>query len=139
LRQQATSPPAGNLAAMSPAGWAREFDAPIETDGGRQLTTLRDAGHYVTALSKAEQKKPHWQTAARELLMAAERGGILMPAEIAMRQALAHGKPTPPSPPRRAARPNLRTSENDGHPPPMPRHWIACSLFWRRGTVKRRN
>ena len=28
-------------------------------------------------------------------MMAAERGGILMLAEIAMRQALAHGRPQP--------------------------------------------
>jgi hypothetical protein len=28
-------------------------------------------------------------------MMAAERGGILMLAEIAMRQALAHGRPKP--------------------------------------------
>jgi hypothetical protein len=28
-------------------------------------------------------------------MMAAERGGILMLAEIAMRQALAHGRPMP--------------------------------------------
>jgi hypothetical protein len=39
-------------------------------------------------LSKAEQANPHWQTAARELTMAAERRGILMLAEIA---TLAHG------------------------------------------------
>jgi hypothetical protein len=32
-------------------------------------------------------------------MMAAERGGILMLAEIAMRQALAHGRPKPAGPP----------------------------------------
>ena len=67
------------------------------------LHTLRDAGHYVTALSKADQSKPHWQTAANELMMAAERGSILMFAEIAMRQALAHGRPTPAPAPRKKA------------------------------------
>jgi len=50
-----------------------------------------------------EQKKPHWQTAAGELLTAAERGGIVMLAEIAMRQALGHGKPEPPRTPRKKA------------------------------------
>jgi hypothetical protein len=39
------------------------------------------------ALPKAEQAKLHRQTAAHELMMAAKRGGILMLAEIAMRQA----------------------------------------------------
>jgi hypothetical protein len=75
----------------------------IELPNGRVLRTLRDAGHYVTALSRADQAKPHWQTAARELTMAAERGAILMLAEIAMRQALAHGRPTPAPTPRKKA------------------------------------
>jgi hypothetical protein len=75
--------------------WSRAFDDPIPFPGGGELRTLRDAGHYVTALSKADQGKPHWQTAAHELTMAAERGGILMLAEIAMRQALTHGQPKP--------------------------------------------
>jgi hypothetical protein len=44
----------------------------------------------LSKLPKSEQKKPHRQTPARE--MAAERGGILMLVEIAMRQALACGK-----------------------------------------------
>jgi hypothetical protein len=76
--------------------WSRPFDAPIPLLDGRALATLEDAGRYVAALPKAQQKKPHWQTATRELLIAAERGGIVMLAEIAMRQALAHGKPEPP-------------------------------------------
>jgi hypothetical protein len=81
---------------MPHTGWHRTFDDPIPLPGGRALQTLRDAGHYVTALSKAGQTKAHWQTAAHELIMAAERGGIVMLAEIAMRQALAHGRPEPP-------------------------------------------
>jgi hypothetical protein len=36
-------------------------------------------------------------------MMAAERGGILMLAEIAMRQALAHSRPTPAPTPRKKA------------------------------------
>jgi hypothetical protein len=78
---------------MAATGWARTFDDPIQLPGGHVLRTLRDAGNYVTALSKADQAKAHWQTAAHELMMAAERGGIVMLAEIAMRQALAHGQP----------------------------------------------
>jgi hypothetical protein len=81
--------------------WSRTFDDPIELPDGHMLRTLREAGHYVTALSKTDQGKPHWQTAAHELMMAAERGGILMLAEIAMRQALARNQPKPPQAPRK--------------------------------------
>jgi hypothetical protein len=83
--------------------WFLKFDEPIALPKGKALRTLRDAGEYVTALSKADQAKPHWQTAAHELMMAAKRGGILMLAEIAMRQALAHGRPEPPPAPRKKA------------------------------------
>ena len=83
--------------------WSRLFGAPIPLPDGRALTKLEDAGRYVAALPKVEQKKPHWQTAAGELLTAAERGGIVMLAEIAMRQALGHGKPEPPRVPRKKA------------------------------------
>jgi hypothetical protein len=72
-------------------------------DDGRELITLLDAGRYVTALPKREQAKPRWQTAAGELMTAAERGGIVVMAELAMRQALAHGKPKPPAAPRKKA------------------------------------
>jgi len=83
--------------------WSRRFDAPIILNDGSALATLREAGHYIMRLAAAEQKKPHWQTAAGELLTAAERGGIVMLAEIAMRQALGHGKPEPPRAPRKKA------------------------------------
>jgi DNA-binding transcriptional LysR family regulator len=61
---------------------------------------LRDAGHYVAALPKATQSLPVWQVAAEMLLNAAERGGITMMAEMAVRRAL-HGQPTMPEPRRR--------------------------------------
>ena len=83
--------------------WSRAFDDPIPLPGGGALHTLRDAGHYVAALPNAEHDKPHWQTAAHELMIAAEQGGILMMAEIAMRQALAHGTPTRTTEPRKKA------------------------------------
>ena len=83
--------------------WSREFDAPIVLDDGRELITLRDAAKHVMSLSKAEQDKDYWQTAVETLLMAGERGGIVMLAEIAMRQALAHGKPEMPRAPRKKA------------------------------------
>ena len=88
--------------------WSRIFDEPIPLPDGGELRTLRDAGEYVTALPKAEHDKPHWLTAARELVIAAERGGIVMLAEIAMRQALAHGRPKPPPAPRKRATKNYK-------------------------------
>jgi len=34
------------------ADWTREFDEPIPVPKGRQLVTLRDAGDYITELSR---------------------------------------------------------------------------------------
>ena len=82
---------------MAETGWGRHFDDEMALPDGRALRTLRDAGEYVTRLPKAEQAKQHWQTAAHELIIAAERGGILMLAEIAVRRALAHDRPEPPA------------------------------------------
>jgi hypothetical protein len=86
------------------ANWSRAFDAPITTLEGRELRTLRDAGEYVAAL--ADHDAPHWRTATEMLLMAAEQGGIVMFAEIAMRQALYEDNQTksPPTPGRKAAK-----------------------------------
>jgi len=55
----------------------------------------------VAALPKAAQQQDHWQIATAELLRAAERGGILMLAEMAVRQALDHGRPPPERPARK--------------------------------------
>jgi hypothetical protein len=68
---------------------------------GRELATLRDAGHYITTLPKAKQQKLEWHLATGLLLSAAESGGILMMAEIAMRRAIGHGRSKPPQEPRR--------------------------------------
>ena len=84
-------------------GWSREFADPILLPDGRELHTLRDAGHYIANLPKREHDKPHWRTAAHELMTAAERGGIVMLADIAVRQALAHGKPKSVAGPRKNA------------------------------------
>jgi hypothetical protein len=97
--------------------WSTEFDAPIVLDDGRELVTLRDAGQYVTGLPKKEQAKPHWQTAAHELLTAAEHGGIVMLAWIAMRQALIAEKQTTPPEPRKKAAKKI-------HGDPMKTVWI---------------
>ena len=44
---------------ISRAGWDRIFDQ-ILLPGGGEMRTLRDAGNYITALSKAQQAKAHW-------------------------------------------------------------------------------
>ena len=86
---------------MASSGWQRRFHDPITVDG-RTLRTLREAADYIIKLPKAEQNQPHWQTAVRELMFAAERGGIMMLAEIAMKRAIHHG--TEPEKPRRRKR-----------------------------------
>ena len=50
---------------MTDRGWKREFDEPIPLPRGRELVTLKDAGHYITKLPKAEHEAPEWQVAAR--------------------------------------------------------------------------
>ena len=71
-------------------GWSREFHEPIRA-GDTTLRTLRDAGNYISGLPSKVSAQPHWQAAVRELMMSAERGGILWLAEVAMKQALLHG------------------------------------------------
>jgi hypothetical protein len=90
--------------------WSRKFDTPIDA-GDRDLVTLRDAADYVLKLPKAKAALPHWQLAAQLLLSAAEQGGILMIAEIAMRQALAHGIPKAEPEPRRKRAKSYRVIE----------------------------
>jgi hypothetical protein len=76
--------------------WDRQFDEPVPG-----MKTLPDAANYIMALPKAEQNKPHWQTAAEVVLMAAEDRRLLMHARIGMLKALSHGKPDPTVTPRR--------------------------------------
>jgi len=70
-----------------------------------ELTTLRQVGEYVAALPRREHDKPHWQTAMQYLIDAAERGGIVMLADIAMRRALYYAATTAAAkaPPRKEA------------------------------------
>jgi hypothetical protein len=56
---------------------------------------LRDAGEYIAALPENEAHAKHWQVATECLIAAADRGGIVMFADIAVRRALAHGKTAP--------------------------------------------
>jgi hypothetical protein len=88
---------------MTANGWARRFETPIALGDGRELVTLRDAGEYIASLPAKTAGQTHWQTAAGELLISAERSGILMLAEIAMRKAINHGREPPPLAPRRKA------------------------------------
>jgi hypothetical protein len=44
-------------------GWSREFDEQIILLDGTQLTTLRDAANYVTALPKNDADAQEWQAA----------------------------------------------------------------------------
>jgi hypothetical protein len=67
------------------------------------LPSRRLRPDLVDSETALEQAKPHWQIAAHELMMAAEHGGIFMLAEIAMRRALAHSRPTPAPTPRKKA------------------------------------
>jgi hypothetical protein len=86
---------------MPSEGWLREFESPIAIDGGRTLLTLKDAGEYVAALPAKVSAQDHWQTAVRELLISAERGGIILLAEWAMRRAISHQGQEAVSEPRR--------------------------------------
>jgi hypothetical protein len=72
-----------------------EFDEPIALPKDKALRTLREAGEHVAALPRKEAALPHWQLAVQCLLSAAEHGGIVMMARIAMLRALTHGQEQP--------------------------------------------
>ena len=74
--------------------WSRRFDDPILVDGGRELKTLGEAGHYIGFLPKETQRRPEWQT-AKMLLWAADRGAPVTFAYIAVMQAISSTKPEP--------------------------------------------
>jgi hypothetical protein len=42
------------------------------------LHTLRDAADYIVALPEKTSRQEHWQVAVHRLMLAAERGGIMM-------------------------------------------------------------
>lgn len=78
--------------------WDRPFDFPVPG-----FRTLREAAEYMVKLPKAEQSKPHWQTAALVVREAAEKRGPMIHAHIGMNKALTHGQPEPVKEPRRKA------------------------------------
>ncbi len=74
--------------------WDLKFPDPIEIPDGKLLACLRDAGNYITSLSKAQYDAPEWQTAMHILIQAADHGGPIVFARIGMMQAL-YPKGTP--------------------------------------------
>lgn len=99
--------------------WSRPFDAPIALPDGREITTLRQAGEYITPLLAREHNQPHWQTAMQHLISAAEHGGIVMLAEIAMRQRSSMVNPNRPNRRRHRAG-SARGSTDDTKKAPLP-------------------
>lgn len=80
------------------------FDV-IPTGDGGELRSLRDAGVFIVALPPAAAEREHWQIAMEFLISAAQNGGIVMLAHIAMLRALNHDDPDPaPAPRRKRAR-----------------------------------
>jgi hypothetical protein len=73
------------------ADWSRRFNDPIPPPKGRQLVTLKDAGNYITKLSKAEHEAQEWQAAMEALILVATSGGHTMFARIGVMRALNHG------------------------------------------------
>ena len=65
------------------------------------MRSLRDAGVFIVALPPAAAEREHWQIAMEFLISAAENGGIVMMAHIAMLRALNHDDPDPAPAPRR--------------------------------------
>jgi hypothetical protein len=70
------------------ADWSRRFEDPITLTDGRTLSTLRDAGDYITSLPKAEHKAAEWQAAMEALILVATLGGPTLFARIGVVRAL---------------------------------------------------
>jgi hypothetical protein len=69
-----------------PQGWERPFEDPITLPDGRTLSTLRDAGDYITNLPVHEAAE--WQAAMEALILVATLGGPTMLARIGVMRAL---------------------------------------------------
>jgi hypothetical protein len=74
--------------------WDLRFPEPIPVPRGKPLVTLRDAGAYVASLPADQHDSPIWQPAIDCLLLAADKGGPIEFARLAMHKAL-HPKPPP--------------------------------------------
>ena len=84
--------------------WERAFHDPIELPDGRQLRTLRDAGHYIQELPKATHDRPEWQATVEALLLVVEHDGDTLLARIGIMKALRAGGPLKPEPRRKRAK-----------------------------------
>jgi len=81
--------------------WSRRFERPIATGKGKPLVTLRDAMGWLAKIPKDQHKRPDIQLAAQLVTHAAEQGGIVLMAEIAVRHVVNRGKAPPSSGPLR--------------------------------------
>ena len=68
--------------------WDLRFPEPIPVPRGKPLATLRDAGAYVAGLPADQHDAKAWQTAMECLLLAADKGGPIEFARLAMEQAI---------------------------------------------------
>lgn len=68
--------------------WSKRFPEPIDLPDGVRLTTLQDAGAYITSLPKQLHDTLPWQNAMHVLIQAADHGGPIEFAGLGMRQAL---------------------------------------------------
>ena len=81
---------------MAALSWSRAFPDPILLSDGTELVTLRDSIAWLAKkVPQVRHSDPDIQLAAWLVEDAAERGGILMMAEIAMRKVAAHKQSTP--------------------------------------------
>jgi hypothetical protein len=67
--------------------WDHKFPEPIPVPRGKPLVTLRDAGAYITSLPLKVNDARAWQTAMECLSLAADKGGLIEFARLAMEQA----------------------------------------------------
>jgi hypothetical protein len=68
--------------------WSTRFPDPIALPEGGKLTTLQDAGAYITKLPKQIHNSAPWQNAMHVLIEAADHGGPVEFARLGMMQAL---------------------------------------------------
>jgi hypothetical protein len=68
--------------------WDRPFAQPVPLPGGRPARTLRDAGDFVSKLSRLERDTPEWRYAVEMLIDAAEDRGAILLAKIGLDRAL---------------------------------------------------
>jgi hypothetical protein len=79
-----------------PANWTIRFQPAMAANSEPSAMPVS-----VLALLPAEAEREHWQVTMELLISAAEKGGIVMMARIAMLRALNHGDPDPAPEPRR--------------------------------------